>query len=86
MGKDAAMELLKIEERIQAIVCRMMEIETLGFDSNFQDVNMESISFIKMLVNLEDEFGFEFDDEMLSIEKLPNIYTIANYIKSKDYK
>ena len=43
-------------------------------------VNMNSITFIKMVVMLEIEFGFEFDDESLDYLKFHYVDSLVEYI------
>lgn len=43
---------------------------TINCDSALADI-LDSITFIKIVVALEGEFDFEFDDEMLLITKFP---------------
>lgn len=43
------------------------------FEGDFRDSGVNSIEFIKMLVNIEKEFEIEFDDEMLDIEKMSTL-------------
>lgn len=38
------------------------------------DVN--SLSFIKLIVEIEDKYGFEFDEEYILLEKMNTIDTI----------
>lgn len=51
-------------------------------DSVLSDV-LDSITFIKMVVALESEFNFEFDDEMLLITKFPTTDSMIKYVESK---
>lgn len=51
-------------------------------DSNLADV-LDSITFIKIVVALESEFDFEFDDEMLLITKFPTVKSMVEYVQSK---
>ena len=53
----------------------------VSIDSPFPEVN--SITFIKIVVTLENEFNFEFDDEMLLITKFPTIKEMVEYVESK---
>lgn len=39
--------------------------------------------YIKIVVALEGEFDFEFDDEMLLITAFPTIKSIIDYVESK---
>ena len=47
---------------------------TLAFDS---------ITFIKVIVALEDEFGIQFDVDKIDIENFKTIQELAKYIESK---
>ena len=52
-------------------------------DTLFSDLPFDSIKFITIVVTLESEFDFEFDDEMLLITKFPTIRTMIEYVDSK---
>jgi len=52
-------------------------------ETGFSDAGVDSITFIKIVVALESEFDFEFDDEMLLITKFPTIRTMVEYVESK---
>ncbi len=47
------------------------------------DLAFDSIAFVNMIVLLENSYGFTFDDEYISIEKLKTVKDVANYIKIK---
>jgi acyl carrier protein len=51
-------------------------------DSSLPDL-LDSVTFIKMVVALESEFEFEFDDDMLLIEKFPTADDMIQYVESK---
>jgi len=57
--------------------------ENISLDTNFQNVDLDSITFIKVVVALESEFDFEFDDEMLLITKFPTVMSMVKYVESK---
>lgn len=42
---------------------------------------MNSISFISMVVKLEAEFGFEFEDEALDYNKFTSLNLLCNYVE-----
>jgi len=69
----------KIISRIQDSI--KVHIGELPLDSNFSET-IDSITFIKMIVALEEEFEFEFEDEMLSVSKINNINDLANYVEN----
>lgn len=51
-----------------------------------EDLGMDSLRFINMIVALENAYGFEFDDEFLSYERLSTVKDVADYIQSKTKK
>lgn len=54
----------------------------VSIDSDFSEV--DSITFIKIVVALESEFDFEFDDEMLLITNFPTVKSMVEYVMSKE--
>lgn len=42
-----------------------------------------SISFIRLIVEIEDEFGIEFDDTALGIGKFNSVQELCEYIEKK---
>lgn len=44
---------------------------------------IDSVTFVKMVVALECEFNFEFDDEMLLISKFPLVDDLIQYVEMK---
>lgn len=47
------------------------------------DLMFDSISIISLVVELEDEFDFEFDEEYLILEHLRQYRWIVKYIETK---
>lgn len=72
------------EKVINTIVSCMDESEfvrnTLIETGDITQINMNSITFIKMVVMLEQEFGFEFEDEALDYLKFHYVDTLVEYI------
>lgn len=46
-------------------------------------IGINSINFIKIIVDIESEFGFEFDDDKLSHKAFTNVENVIEYVKSK---
>ena len=55
----------------------------INLNDEFQSIGIDSIAFIKLVVDIEETYGFEFDDEMLTFEAVPNLNTLINYVASK---
>jgi acyl carrier protein len=64
----------RLDERFRAKVAA---------DSLLSDLSIDSITFIKIVVALEAEFNFEFDDEMLIFSAFPTAQTMIDYVKTK---
>lgn len=58
-------------------------VNGISLDADFSSVGMDSISFIKIVVALECEFNFEFDDERLLIDAFPTIKSMIEYVDAK---
>lgn len=47
------------------------------------DLGINSIDYIKIVLVLESEFGFEFDDETLDMNNISNVRLLYQYICKK---
>lgn len=52
-------------------------------EDNLIDLGINSLIFVKIVVNLESFFDFEFDDNDLNYEKFQNVEAICIYIKER---
>ncbi len=82
MGNLAYIQNKVLDIIIQNLADR--ESSCVSIDSNFSEV--DSITFIKIVVALEIEFDFEFDDEMLLITNFPTIKSMVEYVMSKEHE
>jgi acyl carrier protein len=51
-------------------------------DSILADL-IDSVTFVKMVVGLESEFDFEFEDEMLAVSKFPTANDLVDYVEKQ---
>lgn len=58
-------------------------IDNVTLETSFGGAGVDSITFITIVVALEGEFNFEFDDEMLLITAFPTIKSMTEYVESK---
>ena len=56
------------------------------FDGDLIGLGIDSVSFISLILILEEEFEIEFDDDVLVIQNLSNVDEIVNYIEKKQLK
>lgn len=59
------------------------KIGNVTLETDFSLAGVDSITFIKIVVALESEFNFEFDDEMLLITAFPTIISMIKYVEMK---
>ena len=75
-----------IQKRAANIIVSNIEpdkLNDISFETNLDINGMNSITFIKTVVDLEGEFDFEFDDEMLLITAFPTIMSMIKYVETK---
>jgi acyl carrier protein len=71
------------KDRVIGIIrdcCALTEINITA-KSNIKDISLDSLSFIQMIVNLETEFGIEFDDESLNIRDYTSVQDIITTVE-----
>ena len=78
-------DLNDIQKRVFEVISSTLDskIGDLTVETEFAGAGIDSITFIKIVVALESEFDFEFDDEMLLITKFPTIKKMIDYVESK---
>ncbi len=48
-----------------------------------KDLQLDSINYIQLFICIEEDYGFEFDEEMLLVEKYQTLKDLAEYIYGK---
>lgn len=59
------------------------KIGEITIDTSFDSIGLDSLVFIKLVVALEDEHDFEFDDEKLLMEEFPSVKSMLEYVETK---
>ena len=76
---------MEIRKKIIEILAANSGIESainyLENNDDLTQLNMNSISFIKTVVELEREFDFEFEDEALDYNKYKSLNLLCDYVK-----
>lgn len=85
LSKDCANELNALKTKIFNVIVSILnsEMGDVNIDLGFSDIGVDSIIFIKIVVALESEFDFEFDDELLQITAFPTIKSMIEYVETK---
>ncbi len=73
---------IKIKKIFTNVLSNYEGIDMLESDTNLWEHGLNSISFINIIVEIENEFGFEFQDEELGGEKFQTINNLSDYIKN----
>ena len=74
-----------MRERIIEIIrdaCALKE-DNITFETNLGDISLDSLTFIEVIVRIEQEFGIEFDDEDLNIDDCGTIGDVIHYVEGK---
>lgn len=76
---------MTVEQKLVQILRNNTNIEDLDEtnlnNAKFSQLGINSLNFIKIIVELEDEFGIEFDDSQINYELLNNIEELVKLIK-----
>ncbi len=74
-----------MKEKIIDIIAKHSEMEDvkeyLQNNDNLEPLKINSIDFIKMVVDFETEFDIFFDDDALSYANFLSLEVLCNYIK-----
>lgn len=71
------------EKILTFIQANVMEQDIELQPDSILEESIDSITFVKIIVALEEEFGFEFEDEMLSFSKIASVEDLVNYVESR---
>ncbi len=78
---------MDIKKSLMESICEYCDMENINTylqcNDDLTKLGMNSISFIKLVVNLENKFNIEFDDENLDYNKFTSLIALCDYIKEK---
>lgn len=79
------MPLLDIDQKICEIIgeCLEKEIGEADLESTLNDLEIDSIQFIRLVVQCETVFEMQFEDEMLLITRFANLNEFVQYVASR---
>ncbi|MBN2531401.1 MAG: hypothetical protein JXB88_00845 [Spirochaetales bacterium] len=76
-----------IEKTVKDIIKKSIDvkipIDEIGTEDDLLNVGLTSRNFLKLVVGIETEWGFEFDDEFLNFNKLRTLKDISAYIEKR---
>lgn len=75
---------LTVENRIQNIVCNLLQVEVPTADQDLFDSGvLDSLSFVDMLVALEEEFSVRIPLDRVDLSDFRSITRIAAYVSAQ---
>ena len=57
--------------------------DSIKVDSSLNEFGLDFINFVNLVIALEMEFDFEFDDDKLLISKFPTVLSLIEYVDEK---
>lgn len=78
--------VILMEQKVINIICQAIAPDgdvLITVDTLLSDLTFDSIKFIKIVVAIEREFDFEFDDEHLLFAQFPTVKSIIEYVNLK---
>ncbi len=71
----------------ERILCLLREACALGEaadeESRFEQLSLDSLSYVAFLVQLEEEFGIEFEDEALDLREAGTVGELLRLVEEK---
>ena len=72
----------EIREIISTVITTTEDINQVSIDSNLQNIGMDSITFVRIVVEIENKFDIEFPDDKLIITQAGTIKELCDIIFS----
>lgn len=73
----------KIKEILKADVESDIPIGEIGNEVALDSLGINSVNFIKFVVDIETEFDIEFDDNDLNFNNFKNIACLVDYVEAR---
>ncbi len=75
-----------VEEKVLEIVkdyINVGENDTISIYTDFEEMSINSVDFIKIIVRVETDFDFEFYDDDLTMGRFNTMHELIEYIKER---
>ncbi|MFI3228625.1 MAG: acyl carrier protein [Bacillota bacterium] len=76
-----------IEEKVKLAIADQLGIEASDIkleDELIADLNADSLDIVQLLMEIEVEYGIEFDDNSDSVKNIKTVQDVVNFISSKN--
>lgn len=74
---------LKVEKILIETLGEELSVEQISMTERFEDIGVNSLNFMKVIVYIESEFEFEFEDDALNVKNYENAMSLVNYINER---
>ena len=76
---------MDFQETIFSIISDIsgFSIEKLSEDKSMEELELNSIVFIQIVIQCENKFGIEFEDDQLLLNNFPTIKHLIEYVQLK---
>lgn len=76
-----------IDKEIVKLITEIGELsDNIDLDTTFDEIELDSIGFVTIIVEIETNYGIEFDDENMLITNYQSIGEFVEYVKKKTAK
>lgn len=76
-----------IDKEIIKLICEIGELsDNINLNTTFDEIELDSIEFITIIVEVESNYEIEFDDENILISNYQCIGDFVEYVKKKTAK
>ena len=84
INKGDKMDINKIKEKVFEIIKNNVQVDKeLSPNDKIEDLGIDSLTFVKIIVAIESEFGFQFLDEELDKDVFVDINSFIKYVHNK---
>ncbi len=74
---------LKVGKILFETLGEELSVEQISMTERFEDIGVNSLNFMKVIVYIESEFEFEFEDDALNVKNYENAMSLVNYINKR---
>lgn len=69
-----------MENYIHEVICDLLQLEEIGRDDDLFEYGMDSLAILKLVAEIEDQYGIEIEDEDLSLENMQTMASIISMV------
>jgi acyl carrier protein len=78
------LQVQDIVNLLKEMLFTFLEVDLESVENiDISDIYISSLNYVEYIVNIENTFNMEFEDEYLVEGKFESFYTLAEYVKSR---